>query len=55
MTDVQQKNLYAAEEDNEQSSFNFQKLYSILILNWKWFVLSIIIYRTFTIFYPYFT
>lgn len=43
MTDVQQKNLYAAEEDNEQSSFNFQKLYSILILNWKWFVLSIII------------
>lgn len=43
MTDVQQKNLYAMEEDNEQSSFNFQKLYTIFILNWKWFVLSIII------------
>ena len=43
MTDLQQKNLYASEEDNEQSSFNFQKLYSIFILNWKWFVLSIII------------
>ena len=43
MTDVQQKNIYAVEEDSEQSSFNFQKLYTIFILNWKWFVLSIII------------
>lgn len=43
MTEVQQKNLYAMEEDTEQSSFNFQKLYTIFILNWKWFVLSIII------------
>ena len=43
MTDVQQKNLYATEEENEQSSFNFQKLYTIFILNWKWFVLSMVI------------
>ncbi len=43
MADVQQKNIYAVEEDSEQSSFNFQKLYTIFILNWKWFVLSIII------------
>lgn len=43
MTDVQQKNIYAVEEDSEQSSFNFQKLYTIFILYWKWFVLSIII------------
>ena len=43
MTDVQQKNIYAVEEDSEQSSFNFQKLYTIFILNWKRFVLSIII------------
>ena len=43
MTDVQQKNIYAVEEDSEQSSFNFQKLYTIFILNRKWFVLSIII------------
>ena len=43
MTNVQQKSLYASEEENEQSSFNFQKLYTTFILNWKWFLLSIII------------
>lgn len=43
MTDVQQKNIYAVEDDTEQSSFDFRKLYTIFILNWKWFVLSIII------------
>jgi len=39
----QQKSLYATEEENAQSSFNFQKLYTIFILNWKWFVLSVVI------------
>ncbi len=43
MADIELKKNYGVEEDNEQSSFNFQKLYSIFILNWKWFVLSIII------------
>ena len=43
MTDVQQKNLYATEEDGDQSSFNFQKLYTLFILNWKWFLVSVII------------
>lgn len=43
MAEVQQKNLYSLEEENERSSFDFQKIYTIFLLNWKWFVLSLII------------
>lgn len=43
MTEDQQKNLYAIEEDAEKSSFDFQKIYTMFLLNWKWFVLSVII------------
>ena len=27
--------------DKEESSFNFRELYTMLILNWQWFLLSI--------------
>lgn len=39
----QQKNLYSIDEDNEKSSFDFQKIFTLFLLNWKWFVLSLII------------
>ena len=29
--------------EEEQSSFNFQTIYTTFILNWKWFVLSVFI------------
>ena len=31
------------QEDEEKSSFDIKQVYTILVLNWKWFVLSIII------------
>ena len=31
------------ESAEEQSSFNFQTIYTAFILNWKWFIMSIII------------
>lgn len=38
------KGLYNVQEDEEQSSsFNFKTIYTIFLLNWKWFVLSLII------------
>lgn len=43
MSEEQLKNLYSLEEDNEKSSFDFQKIYTLFLLNWKWFVLSLII------------
>ena len=33
----------AQETAEEQSSFNFQAIYTAVILNWKWFLLSVII------------
>ena len=30
-------------ETEEKSSFDFQTIYTILVLNWKWFILSLII------------
>lgn len=35
--------LESLQESEEQSSFNFAAIYTTLILNWKWFVLSLII------------
>ncbi len=43
MVDEQQKNLYALEEEEGPSTFNFQKFFMLFVLNWKWFVLSLII------------
>lgn len=43
MVEDQNKNLYSIEGEESNSSFNFQKIYTLLILNWKWFVLSVII------------
>ena len=43
MTEDQQKNLYAIEEETGTSSFDFQKIYTMFLLNWKWFVLSVVI------------
>lgn len=40
---TEQKNIYNTQEEEEQSSFSFHTIYTALILNWKWFVLSIII------------
>ena len=31
------------EEQEEQSALDFQTIYSTLILNWKWFLLSIVL------------
>ena len=31
------------ETNEEQSSFNFQTIYTAFVLNWKWFLLSIFI------------
>ena len=33
----------SVQEQEEKSSFDFQAIYTTLILNWKWFVLSLII------------
>ena len=34
---------YVQQEDVESSFFNFQNIYAMLILNWQWFILSLII------------
>ena len=31
------------QDEEEKSSFDIKQIYTILVLNWKWFVLSIII------------
>lgn len=35
--------LESIQENEEKSSFDFATIYTVLILNWKWFVLSLII------------
>lgn len=32
--------LESIQENEEKSSFDFATIYTVLILNWKWFVLS---------------
>ena len=34
---------YAADPEEEQSMFNFQNLFAMLVINWQWFLLSLII------------
>lgn len=41
MEDV--KKNYHVEDEEQQSLFNFQAIYTALVLNWKWFVLSLIV------------
>lgn len=43
MTEKEKGIYYMDAEEESSSSFNFQTIYTTLILNWKWFVLSIII------------
>ncbi len=43
MKDNHYKDLETSQEQ-EGSSFNFQDIYTALILNWKWFILSLIIF-----------
>ena len=35
---------YAADPEEEQSMFNFQNLFAMLVINWQWFLLSLIIF-----------
>ena len=35
--------LYNVQPEEESSSFNFAAIYSAIILNWQWFVLSILV------------
>lgn len=41
--DENKKTEYVQATEEEQSSFNFRTIYTALILNWKWFVLSVVI------------
>ena len=45
MEENKSQGLYNAQQENEEgkSSFDFKTIYTMLVLNWKWFVLSIII------------
>lgn len=44
MTEQQQNNPYVPEViEDEQSSFSLRSIYTLIILNWQWFVLSTII------------
>jgi len=43
MTELQQNNQFVPEAEEEQSSFSLRTLYTIVILNWQWFVLSVVI------------
>ena len=43
MTELQQNNQYVPEVEEEQSPFSLKALYTLIILNWQWFVLSTII------------
>lgn len=43
MTEQQQNNPYVPEVEEEQSAFSIRTIYTLIILNWQWFVLSTII------------
>lgn len=43
MTELQQNNQYVPEVEEEQSAFSLRAIYTLIILNWQWFVLSTII------------
>ena len=43
MEEIKNLELESIQENEEKSSFDFAVIYTTLILNWKWFVLSLII------------
>lgn len=43
MEEIKNLELESIQENEEKSSFDFAAIYTTLILNWKWFVLSLII------------
>lgn len=43
MEEIKNLDLESIQENEESSSFNFAAIYTALVLNWKWFVLSLII------------
>ena len=43
MEEIKNLELESIQENEEKSSFDFAVIYTMLILNWKWFVLSLII------------
>jgi len=43
MTDVARNDRFEPELQEEESSFKFENIYRIFILNWQWFILSVII------------
>lgn len=43
MEDIKNQELKKIDEQEESSFFNFETIYTTLVLNWKWFVLSLII------------
>ena len=43
MEDNKYIELESSQEQGEKSSFDFQTIYTTLVLNWKWFLLSLII------------
>ena len=42
MEETKNLELGSGQEQEEKSAIDFQLIYSTLILNWKWFVLSLI-------------
>lgn len=42
-TEQQQNNPFVPEVEEEQSVFSLRSIYTLIILNWQWFVLSTII------------
>ena len=43
MEETKNLELGSGQEQEEKSAIDFQLIYSTLILNWKWFVLSLIV------------
>ncbi len=43
MSEIENKQNYQETKGEESSSFNFETIYTAFILNWKWFVLSVLI------------
>ena len=43
MEDIKNQEVKKIDEQEESSFFNFETIYTTLVFNWKWFVLSLII------------
>ena len=51
MEEIKNLELESIQENEEKSNFDFAVIYTTLILNWKWFVLSLIICLLYTLLY----